>query len=128
MYLQNGSPSLNAGENTGVQNTDIKGDLRINENTADMGVYEHSNTVSVNEKVNTNSLRIYPNPANENVIIESKENGVIMIYNAMGQNFSSSLIVSDNIHGKIIINTLSLANGIYLVTVNGSSTVLSVEH
>lgn len=119
---------MNAGENTGVQNTDIKGDLRINENTADMGVYEHSNTVSVNEKVNTNSLRIYPNPANENVIIESKENGVIMIYNAMGQNFSSSLIVSDNIHGKIIINTLSLANGIYLVTVNGSSTVLSVEH
>ncbi len=128
LYLQNGSPSLNAGENTGVQNTDITGGTRIIANTVDMGVYENSSSVSVNEKESTNSLRIYPNPANENVIIESTENGVVMIYNSIGQNITSSLSISDKIHGKIIINTSSLANGIYLVNVNGSSTTLNIQH
>jgi len=127
LYLQNTSPSRNSGENNNIHSTDIAGASRIQETTVDMGVYENTSTVSIAEK-SENTLMIYPNPANEQVIINVSEKETLKIYNNIGQNIISDINTSDVIHGKIIINTSSLVNGIYIISVNEKNTLLCIQH
>jgi hypothetical protein len=128
LYLQNASPGLNGGENTGIHSTDIAGNARIIANTVDMGVYENSNTVSIDEKLKSNKMNIYPNPTNSILMVEANDFEVINLYNSLGQNMNDRVNFSDKLHGKIIIDCSALANGIYLLNINNQSTTVLIQH
>lgn len=66
-------------------------------------------------KENNNQLLVYPNPANDNFVVqlESQEEGTISIYSLGG-----SEVVSTPIQGlQTIINTTYLSKGIYFINV-----------
>ncbi|MES2760574.1 MAG: GEVED domain-containing protein [Bacteroidota bacterium] len=76
-----------------------------------------------NTELNSGSLIIYPNPANEMVSIYTESvpaNSKVVIYNAVGD-----LVTETTVNGnKTTINTANFATGIYIVKlVNGTSSV-----
>ena len=83
--------------------------------------------VSVNEHVLEQSVSFYPNPANNQLIIESQlinsEAKKIAIYNVVGEEILS--LTLEGHKDKIVINTQGLPNGMYFFSIheiNGNST------
>ena len=76
-----------------------------------------TSTLSVNE--NSNTLRIFPNPASQNIFVYGTEAAQMMIYNAMGQ-------MVENLNNTNEFNVADYANGVYVLKVidnNGSALV-----
>lgn len=65
---------------------------------------------------NTQYAKVYPNPANDILNIDTDEECDITIYNSVGQAVHSQLI-----QGKTVINVNYLATGIYYIGVKSSS-------
>jgi len=77
----------------------------------------------VNDQIWTsNSLKIYPNPAEEKIIIEPTEsgsnmNGTISIYGMTGQE-----LIKQQAHGSnLVLNVSSLPQGVYFIRLTGSN-------
>jgi hypothetical protein len=82
-----------------------------------------SNTIGVEEISSKSNLKLYPNPAqnNLNIVIENvQSNGTISIVDAIGKNVYSSSIEGK---GKVFttIDLTNITNGIYFVRVNSGS-------
>jgi len=82
---------------------------------------EVSYTVSINEILNIYSINIYPNPANDNIIIEAPQKSQIEILNIQGQLIKS--IATNN--NKTIVDISALAKGIYMVKVQSENGVVN---
>ena len=66
-------------------------------------------TTSIAENLNTNIINVYPNPVNDKLIVDIKENiyGEIHIFNSLGQ-----IIFLEDINGsKEIVKTKTSDNG-----------------
>lgn len=94
---------------------DLAGITRIFNTTIDLGAYEYNSTLSVDAiSLNTNSIKLYPNPVNDRLFIKS-DNRIdsITIYNVNGQiikqkeAFSNGLDVSALNAGLYFINIKS---------------------
>lgn len=75
----------------------------------------YKNASNTNNSFNNSSIKIYPNPSNENLFIQQEKNNIINIelYNQTGQlidTFTSNKLITK-------INTISLANGIYYLKI-----------
>ena len=76
-----------------------------------------TSTLNVNE--NSNTLRIFPNPASQNIFVYGTQAAQMMIYNAMGQ-------MVENLNNTNEFNVADYANGVYVLKVidnNGSALV-----
>jgi hypothetical protein len=81
-------------------------------------VYRWSNlSIGVNEKIENVDFYVYPNPANDNVILtfNTKENVVLKINDLTGKVVYNETIQSNGLT-KHAINTKELADGVYFVT------------
>lgn len=89
--------------------------------------YNASNcAVSVNEiNIELASLSIFPNPANEELTITCSANAVlpVEVLNIMGE-----VILKDELHQTVKINTSALSQGIYLIKVLNKTLKIVVTH
>jgi len=78
---------------------------------------QHSGHDTINEDTISHDsiilVQVYPNPANENIIIESPRHSTIEIFNAIGQLIR--ILTTDYI--KTNVDVSNLASGIYIVVV-----------
>ena len=72
------------------------------------------NFVGIDELNISLNTSVYPNPANENIIIESPQKAVIEIYNIQGQ-LIKTIVASSN---KTSVNVSALPSSLYFVKVN----------
>ena len=119
--LSKNSPALNRGNNNdyvdysvGVNNlstdTDIYGNKRLFGSAIDLGAYEYSETLGLDD-VQVKSTRIYPNPTNGVFYIDVNSNEVVSIFNIAGQ-----LVKTVNVKtGTNAIDITNLASGLYIV-------------
>jgi len=90
---------------------------------------ESFNGISDNAKVTSPDIKLYPNPAKDQVTIDVgqiiRETIRLQVYNSSGM----ILLTKDvNPQGsKIVLNTSSLLNGIYLVTVRSKSLITTMK-
>ena len=74
------------------------------------------------DAVNSNSIdnyRLFPNPANDYVVIEGDNITEVTIYNALGQEMKHERANAD----QVIINTSAMQNGIYFAKINNETTI-----
>ena len=77
---------------------------------------------SVNE--NSQSLMLYPNPANDFVTISDENLGTVRVYNALGQQVEE-FEASGN---ELRINTMGYENGMYFVKTDETTLRFVVRH
>jgi hypothetical protein len=79
------------------------------------------------DALNANSVRIYPNPANEQVVIEGTNAlAEYSIYNAQGQLMASQKTASTE---RLQIDTRSWSAGVYYLVVPGMNSIrFAVQH
>ena len=83
-------------------------------NCSDTSDCVNISTVGINEKSLTNTVKIYPNPVNQKLIIETNlSSGTIILFTALGQE-----IIVRGINGpRQIFDLGNVANGIYFIKV-----------
>jgi hypothetical protein len=77
-----------------------------------------SYTTSIQEKKQTNTLSISPNPADGYVTInlEGSESAIVKMVDVLGNE-----VLNKNVSGSTKINTSDFKSGVYFVTINGDS-------
>lgn len=74
------------------------------------------NTSSVEESF-ASSVKIYPNPVSEVLLIEMKGNNILVeVYNTLGQ-----VVMSEQVSGKAALNVKALPAGVYSVRTTGTT-------
>ncbi len=120
-HLIPSSPCINAGTLTSAPLFDLDNLPRPAPagTNPDMGCYELSQPVSINEFDENNILlKVFPNPSNSNFQIIFKNTiikGKVTVLNNIGENIYEENI---NYESKKVINNLNIASGIYYVLVN----------
>jgi len=77
--------------------------------------------VGINEKQQTKSLKIYPNPATENITIEQLGSGIIMNGTILIYGMDGQELISQQVNGsKVELNVGSLPKGLYFVRLMNS--------
>lgn len=71
-----------------------------------------------------NTLAIYPNPANESLLLKGENLGRVRIYNALGQKMDEVEAEGNELH----INTTGYKNGMYFVKINEQMLKFVVSH
>ena len=110
--LQSTSPAVDEGDNSFSNlNLDLSGNPRIVNNTVDLGAYEYTGTLSIDDNTTiSNDFKLYPNPVKN--ILNIKTNAVIdnvEVYSVMGQKVMS-------VNAKTI-DVSQLKQGIYLLKI-----------
>lgn len=121
LQLQNSSPCIDVGDNTGVHSTDILANARIFNTTVDMGAYEFdSTTLSIEDTTPTLNLVLYPNPTKDFIHLTfdtlETESISVLLYDITGR----LIKIIDNeqkIHGTFsrIIDLSQQESGIYFL-------------
>ncbi len=130
-HLLSGSPCINVGINSAPMTTnDLDGNLRVSNNITDYGCYDYGSTPPA-RKSNPNSsnlnesITIYPNPANDFLIINtsSEQNINISIYTLSGQRvyLSESSLIND----EKIISLSDFKPGAYIIKLQTQNTTLN---
>ncbi|RCW38963.1 T9SS type A sorting domain-containing protein [Marinilabilia salmonicolor] len=78
------------------------------------------NTSSENTK-EADSIKVFPNPANDFVVVECPENASHMVFEIF--DLTSSLIISARIMGRRTIDLSNLTNGIYLYQIKENGNI-----
>ncbi|WP_033960174.1 choice-of-anchor Q domain-containing protein [Psychroserpens jangbogonensis] len=116
------SPAVNTGDNTYViGNADLQGNQRIFGTTVDMGAYEYSSTLGINDfSLGENQIKLYPNPASSKLNIQMKTIlKSVAILNIQGQ------IVIESTSTQIDISNLS--NGMYIISIEDQNGFVSTK-
>jgi len=111
---------VNAGNsNFNSTSLDLDGNPRIFGGSIDIGAYEFGSTLSVNDFIDQESIKLYPNPAKNAITILSSHNlKKVIVYSVLGREILRSTQKS--------INIQHLKAGVYLIKVemaNGRETV-----
>jgi len=114
--LQAGSNCINSGtpniSGLNLPVTDIAGNPRVLDGCIDIGAYEQLITIS-QEKSNSFSLNIFPNPTSDRIEISGLNDGIIEIINLQGQ-----IVKSMNTKNtKLAIDISQLAGGVYSIKI-----------
>ena len=122
--LLSSSIAIDAGINLNIP-YDFNGNPRPVNGVFDIGAYEYSSSISINDIKLLSSFRIYPNPSSEYINIsfndnEEKMNNTINIYNLNGQ----KIISIYNFSSGEQINIENFKNGTYLIRNNNPKNIL----
>ena len=111
------SACVNAGDNTvlGIVNPDFLGNPRIVDGRIDIGAIENQYYDAVNEIVDY-EFDIYPNPFDNQLIIEKEGTISVDVFNSIGQK-----IISAEAQNELVLNTSEWERGFYFVKVNGKT-------
>ena len=86
--------------------------------------------IGVNENV-LNSMKVYPNPASENLFIDlgtiSEKDAKVYVYNMLGEVMIAKTNIQNNGTGTINLDTRSLKQGIYLLKVEAGNAVKTIK-
>ncbi|PQV45485.1 putative secreted protein (Por secretion system target) [Jejuia pallidilutea] len=96
---------------------DLSGNDRVFNTTIDLGAYEYNSTLGIDDiSLNTNSVKLYPNPVSDRLFIKSKEKvESISIYNIKGQLVKQAIETSNGIDVSV------LPSGLYIIQINTSN-------
>ena len=86
------------------------------------GAEQHDCTTSVEEE--TAAFTVYPNPANDQVLLRGEIQGVVTVYNALGQQVETQVCEGQELR----LSTASYESGIYFVKANGKTLRFVVTH
>jgi hypothetical protein len=117
------SPCVNTGNPAGpYPSTDLAGNTRIYGTVIDMGAYELQSPSGISYNTISNPVHLYPNPANEQCIIETSTTEIqtIELFDSDGRR-----VFSKSLTGNAIINLAMLDEGIYTLTVKTADRVLN---
>lgn len=117
-HLTSGSNSINKGNpNSVLQNgeTDFDGMTRLSNSRIDIGAYEYTIALGIEDYTQIIDFNIYPNPAVNTITIQLAEGGntEIELYNSIGQRVLNEKIQD----GESIIDISNLLSGVYFITV-----------
>lgn len=124
-HLMVTSPCVDAGTIEGAPLSDFDGNIRPMRNGVDIGPYENTIPVGIDDLYSTevssvNQVIIYPNPATDQITIESAESNLseIKLFDLLGQDITK-LSQKININKtSAIIDITNLSSGIYMVKTN----------
>ena len=116
-YISAFSVCVNAGDNSvsGIAGPDFLGNQRIVNDIIDLGAIECQTGVGVDE-VEEIAFDLYPNPFDNQLIINKEGQMVVEVYNTLGQKITSA-----EAQDELFIDTSDWENGVYLVKVNGKT-------
>ncbi len=90
----------------------------LNGNPAVVKVIESTSGIAT---INSNNLKVYPNPSNGILNIESADNAVVQLFDLSGKQVMMNVRVIAN--ERHLINIQDLANGIYMMKISTDKTV-----
>lgn len=91
----------------------------------EQGLQQHECTTGIETAaVEENSVVLFPNPANENITLKGVRQGLVSIYNTLGQKLDEFNAEGD----ELIIATSKYENGIYFVKTGESVMKFVVKH
>jgi len=116
--LQSNSPCINAGDITGIASLlpalDLGGKPRIT-SIVDMGTYESS--ITTNTKLTLteliNSVKVYPNPVNDELFIEPVGNSGKIDFEILNSN--GQVVFANTLFEKTEVHTGKFSSGIYFL-------------
>ncbi|RBP30946.1 putative secreted protein (Por secretion system target) [Oceanihabitans sediminis] len=96
---------------------DLSGNTRVFNTTIDLGAYEYNSTLGIDAvSLNTNSVKLYPNPVSDRLFIKSTEQVKnISIYNINGQLVKQAIETTNGIDVSV------LPSGLYMIQINTSN-------
>ncbi|WP_179352158.1 T9SS type A sorting domain-containing protein [Winogradskyella vidalii] len=100
---------------------DLSGNERFFNTTIDLGAYEYNSTLGIdNVFLNTNAVKLYPNPVSDRLYIQSTEQiESVAIYNTNGQLVKESHTVNTG------IDVSNLSTGLYLIQMKTASSSIN---
>ncbi len=120
-HLQSNSPCIDTGTSLNAPTTDFEGITRPQGAGFDIGAYEYSNGLGINEQVQTN-ISVYPNPTNDKIYLpEQYINATYKIYTISGQ------LVNNGIIKEQEIRLSRLTAGIYILKIFVTKTNKEVQ-
>ena len=97
----------------------------------DLGAFEYSPTTAVEQTYTNGSVRIYPNPVNEKVVITLDAEGndvlVISLFDTAGRLLQKSNAVVISGKNEIEVNTALLGRGNYICRISGKEVNFSCK-
>ena len=122
-HLQATSPCIDSGTAQNAPLVDFDGNIRPVGSGWDIGSYEYSAALGVNNFSNASSvhhLLIYPNPTANKITINGSINSLneITIYNTLGQNVTALTQMSILNETTVVLDLSKLTRGIYTVKTN----------
>ncbi|MFK7749975.1 MAG: T9SS type A sorting domain-containing protein [Kordia sp.] len=123
LQLQNSSPCIDVGDNSGVYATDILANNRLFNTTVDMGAYEFdSTTLAIQNTTPIVELVLYPNPTKDFIQLTFNtleiETSTVMLYDITGRLLET--IDHGQKTGKTFSHTIDLSHeksGVYFLSV-----------
>jgi len=93
------------------------------------GQFSYSNIEAVNIEEGESSILIYPNPTDGMITIKGNENELseLIIYNVLGQNITSSVLVITISTKNKIVNFENLSKGIYLIKTKTTANTVYIK-
>ncbi|MFD2540925.1 T9SS type A sorting domain-containing protein [Lacinutrix gracilariae] len=100
---------------------DLSGNDRVFNTTIDLGAYEYNSTLGIDDiSLNTNSVKLYPNPVSDRLFIKSTEQVEnISIYNINGQ------LIKQTIEATNGIDVSVLPSGLYMIQITTSNNTIN---
>lgn len=100
---------------------DLSGNDRIFNTTIDLGAYEYNSTLGIDAvSLNTNSVKLYPNPVSDRLFIKSTEQiEGISIYNINGQLIKQAIETTNGIDVSV------LPSGLYMIQIKTSNNTIN---
>ncbi|MBU2920582.1 T9SS type A sorting domain-containing protein [Winogradskyella psychrotolerans] len=100
---------------------DLSGNDRVFNTTIDLGAYEYNSSLGLDTiTLNTNAVKLYPNPVSDRLYIQSTEQiESVAIYNINGQLVKESHTVNNG------IDVSNLSTGLYLIQMKTASSSIN---
>jgi parallel beta-helix repeat protein len=118
--LQAASPAINAGNTATFSSKDYDDVLRPQGNASDIGAYEYVNTTAIqNTTISNYTIRVFPNPIKDVVVIASTNKALktIEITNGIGQKMKSEVTTMD----EISMDMSTFSCGLYYISISSAN-------
>jgi hypothetical protein len=118
--LKTNSPAIGIANTIFAPPVDYYNDMR--DNAPDLGAIEYGTPSAINEAVNAENIKLYPNPFQNKIVIEqsgltSKD---VRLYNLLGQDLTADVLIRTS-ESNTTIETSDLPAGMYVLRIKSSS-------
>ena len=125
--LQNNSPIINKGKSDSIgfeiPQYDLAGNIRIFNDTIDIGAYENQFITKINTINNLSNITVFPNPTKALINIKANSIKKVEIYNSVGKLVK---VVSGN-YNNLTLDLNKNTKGIYFVKISTNSAIKTTK-